>query len=346
MKIVRLDSKMFPPAPEETAGYRALGLEVVETGVKTPEEIAKVCSDADYVTVVADYIKRDVIEQMQCCKAILKRGTGTDKIDIPYATERGIIVTNLPVYAISSLAEHAIMLMLALARQLPWYDDAVNQCDWIGARARNAPNCFRLEGKTLGIVGLGNIGKAIATRMRGFGMKILTYHRRPEPDEEQKYGAKPVALDDLVEQSDIIIVVCSYTDETRNLISRERIAKMKPSVYLINIARGGVCDEQALAEALAAHKIAGAGIDVFEHINVHQPPEGQKKNYYEGLDNIIMTPHCAALCPETTMEGVEKLLGQLTMLVEGVFPSSVANPSVYEKVKDRYKLIESSTKPV
>ena len=344
MKIVRLDCYMYPPAPEEIAGYRALGLDVVETSVKTPAEIAKVCSDADFVTVVSDYVKRDVIEQLKCCKALMRRGTGFEKVDIGYATERGIIVTNLPAYSLSNLADHAMMLMLALARRLPWYENALEKRDWIQSRIENAPRCIRLEGRTLGLIGLGNIGKRIAKRALAFDMNVISYHRHPSADEELKYGAKPVSLDELVEQSDVIIIVCPLSEESYHMINRERIAKMKPTALLINLARGAICDEQALAEALAAHKIAGAGLDDFEHINVHHSPDGQKDCYFTGLDNVIMTPHCAALSPEQALEGAQKMHKQLDMLLNGIFPFSVVNPAVYEKVKDRYRLEEESTK--
>ena len=345
MKLVRLDSDMFPATAEEIEGYRGLGLDVAETDVKAPKDIAEACREADFVVVTSDYLRRDVIDMMKRCKAIIRKGTGCDKIDVDYATERGIIVTNLPGFAFEDVADHAMMLVLALARRLPWLENAMAERDWVGERNRNIDKCIRLEGKTMGIVGLGNIGKAIAKRALAFDMRVLTYHRNPAPDEEEKYGAKPVHLDQLIRESDVVVIACPLTDETRGMLSRERIAAMKPTALLVNVGRGGVCDERALADALAEHKIAGAGIDVYEHVSVHQPSDTQGECYFVGLDNVILTPHTAAGSLETTREGTEKTLEQVGMLVRGVFPSSVVNPEVYEKVKQSFILAENSAKP-
>jgi len=335
MKILRLDAETFPPSQQERDVYHEMGFEdTVEMQGKTPEEIIAAGRDADFVVVVSNYLRANVIKEFQKCRAIMRRGTGCDKIDVDFATERGIIVSNLPVFAITDVADHAILLMLALARMLPQVSRAVETKTWLDSRINH--QLVRILGKTLGLVGFGNIGKAVAVRAKSFGMDVLSYHRKVKPEEEASLGVTPTTLENLLTDSDFIAIVCPLTNETREMIGRKQIEMMKSTAFLINVGRGGVCDEPALAEALRERRIAGAGIDVFEHINMFSSPEGQDECLYQGLDNVILTPHCAANSMESATESLEKSAEQMRMILAGVFPSSCVNPQVYEKIKDRY----------
>ena len=335
MKLLRLDSHTFPMSEIERQRLQEIGFsEVVEIEGYTPREIIDSGKDADVVVVTSNYLSAEVIKELKNCKAIMRRGTGCDKIDIGYATENGIIVANLPEFANTVVAEHAMMLVLAVARKLPVMQYAMQSSDWISVRKIH--ELTSLAGKTLGIVGFGNIGKAIAVRAKAFEMEIIDYHRHVVPEVENSYGVRPVSLPELLEQSDFVVLSCPLSPETKHMIGEAELKRMKPSAFLINIARGELCDEQALAKALREKTIAGAGIDVYEHLNLFAEAQGQPECLYEGLENVILTPHWAAGSRETTLESLDKTIEQLSMIAKGIFPTSCVNPQVYEKVKDRF----------
>jgi D-3-phosphoglycerate dehydrogenase len=292
-------------------------------------------SRGSFQVVISNHLKANVIEALKNCKAIMRRGTGCDKIDIGYATEKGIIVANLPEFASTVVSEHAMMLILALARKLPVMQHAMQSRDWI--RIRKTTELTSLNAKTLGIVGFGKIGKSIAVRAKAFQMEVIDYHRNVIPEVESSYGVEPVALPELLKRSDFVVLSCPLTAETKHMFGEREFRLMKPSAYLINVARGELCDERALAAALKHKTIAGAGIDVYEHLDMFAEAHGQPECLYRDLDNVILTPHWAAGSKETGHESLEKTMEQLRMIVAGIFPSSCVNPEVYEKVKDRFR---------
>ena len=337
LKVVRLDSETFPvPVVDIEKSYlKEMGFdEIVEIEGRTPQEIIDACKDADVVIVVSNYLKENVIKEFRNCRAIIRKGTGCDKIDLNYATEKGIIVANMPEFGENEVSEHAMLLLLALARKLPQMEKAIIERNWINARKQNVLN--RVSGKTLGLVGFGLIGKAVACRAKAFGLNILDYHRNVNPEVEKQYGVIPVPFERLLKESDFIIVTCPLTEETRGMIGERELKMMKPTALLINVARGAICDEHALAKVLKDKTIAGAAIDVYEHLNMFAAPEGQPECLYKDLDNVILTPHCAANSTENAMEGINKSMEQLRMIMQNKFPTSCVNPEVYEKVKDRY----------
>lgn len=336
MKLLRLDNTVFPVGTYEMELYKKAGFdEVVEIQGESPDEIVRAGAHADVVVVVSNYLRADVIDKLEKCRLIVRRGTGYDKIDVDCATARGIIVTNLPDFACDIVADHAIMLMLALARSLPVMEHAMADRNWISVR--NGNPLVKLGGKTLGIIGFGMIGREIARRAKAFDMEVVDYHRRVNPEIEAQYGVTPVPLEELLARSDFIVIACPLTPETEGMIGGGELVKMKSTAYLINIGRGGVTDELALAQALKNREIAGAGIDVYEHVNVFTPPESSQKDcYYVGLDNVILTPHVAANAAETGRQSIEAAMEQINMVLNGIFPANCVNPEVYEKVKTKY----------
>lgn len=338
MKVVRLDSTTFPVHELERKYLREMGFtEIVEIEGTTPDEIIEAGRDAEAIIVISNYLRANVIDELKNCKAIIRKGTGCDKIDLDRATEKGIIVTNLPDFANQDVADHAILLMLAVARKLPVMQKSMETRDWINVKIQN--ELTRIEGKTMGLVGFGNIGKKVAVRAKAFGMNVVDYHRNVNPEVEESYGVKPVSFETLLKISDFIVLTCPLTKETYEMIGEKEINMMKPTAILVNVARGAVCDEKALAEALRNKRIAGAGIDVYEHINVFAPADGQPQCLYDGLDNVILTPHCAADSKESKLESIEKSMEQLRMIVQGIFPTNCVNTDVYEKVKEKYRKI-------
>ncbi len=223
-------------------------------------------------------------------------GTGTDHVDLRAAARRGVTVTNTPGVSAVSIAEHALALLLAVARRIPLLDAAVRRGEWPRGQS------VELAGKTCGILGLGAIGRRFAWLARGIGMRTIAWTMHPK----QAEGVELVELDELYRASDVLSVHLRLSRETEGLIGPRQFALMKKSAILINTARGRIVDEAALAEALAAGRIAGAGLDVFA---AEPLPAGHA---LLALPNLVLTPHCAGITPEALEAG-------LHMAVENVW---------------------------
>ena len=220
-------------------------------------------------------------------KVIARAGVGLDNVDIKAATSAGVMVVNAPTSNIISAAELTVGHILSLARHIPAAHGALAQGQW----KRSKYSGVELYEKTIGIIGLGRIGALIAARLQAFGTNIIAYDPYITSARAQQLGVRPVSLDELLEQSDFITIHMPKTPETTGMISEAQFKLMKPSAYIVNVARGGLIDEDALYAALTAGTIAGAGLDVF----VNEPPTGSP---LLGLENIIVTPHLGASTDE------------------------------------------------
>lgn len=253
-------------------------------------------------------------------KIICKHGVGTDNIDIEAATRRGIPVLYTPGANTESVAEHTLALIFSLARGIPIHDRLVRR----GTFDKNAYAGRELLGKTLGLVGFGRIGRRVAELAAPLGMAVLVYHP------SRKNGALPErvreaqTIDDVMRNSDIISLHCPLTEQTRNLVNRDSIQRMKPGVYLVNTARGGLINETDLVAALQQGHVRGAALDVFEHEPLAQDSP------LVGLDNVILTPHVAGVSDNSAVNmGLESARHVLAVLGGGkVDPSAVKNPEV------------------
>jgi D-3-phosphoglycerate dehydrogenase len=258
--------------------------EALEAAVKDAEGIILRTTSA---------VTRKVIDAAPKLKIVSRTGAGVDNVDVAAATERGILVCNLPAVNNLSVAEHAVAMIMSLAKALPAMDRSVRGGNW---KFRNTNAAVELEGKTLGIVGMGNIGSLVAKKCRhGLGMRILAY----DPFTADKFKAEDYEfspnLDRLFAEADFVTLHCPNIPETRGMVTRELLRSMKGSAYFVNCARGGVVDEAALVEVLKEKRIAGAGIDVFET----EPPAID--NGLLGLENVILSPHAAALTKEASI---------------------------------------------
>jgi D-3-phosphoglycerate dehydrogenase len=238
-------------------------------------------------------VTAEVIAAAPELKIISRTGAGVDNVDLAAATKRGIPVCNLPRANNLSVAEHTIAMIFSLAKDLPAMDRAVRAREW---KARNAGRAVELEGKTLGIVGMGNIGSLVARKCRlGLGMKILAY----DPYAAAKFTAEDYefvpGLNELFRRADFVSLHCPNIPETKGMVTRELLLSMKSDAWIINCARGGIVDEEALAYVAANKKIAGAALDVF---SVEPPPA---ESPLLGLANVIVSPHSAALTREATI---------------------------------------------
>lgn len=265
---------------------RAAGLTVDVRDDITPEELMQVLPAYDGMIVRSrTKVRKPLIDACPNLKVIVRGGAGLDTIDYEYARSRGIVVMNTPSANSASVAELAIGYMFMLARSLYKSTSTLKNESW----EKKSFVGTELGGKTLGIIGYGNIGRLTATLARGLGMRVLVYVRHPEAISTD--GVEVVSLDELLAQSDFISLHLPKNEDSTNMIGREQFARMKDGVYIINCARGGILNEDALYEALTSGKVAGAALDVF----AEEPPTDWR---LLKLDNVIGSPHIGAQTKE------------------------------------------------
>jgi len=276
-----------------------LGLEVSDFSSLPKEELVNKVAGYDFMFVRnATNVQKDLIERMDNMKLIIRGGAGLDNIDVSYAEKKGIKVVNTPVAASISVAELVLAHMFALSRNIVRGTTGVREGKWEKKELEGR----ELYNKTLGIIGLGRIGKELAKRAEGLGMKVIGYDPYAQLEDMEM-----VTLDDLLRNSDYISIHTPLTEETRYLIGAKEFLKMKPSAILINCARGGIVDEDALLEALKSSKIAGAGLDVFEA----EPPEVSE---LMALSNVTFTPHLGA----STKEAQDRIGDEVVKIISEV----------------------------
>jgi D-3-phosphoglycerate dehydrogenase len=240
---------------------RSAGLNVVYKPGLSPEELKKEIEDADALIIRSGTkVTKEIIDQAKRLKVIGRAGTGLDNVDVAKATEKGIVVMNVPGGNTLSAAEHTFALILSLARRIPQANAAVKSGVWDRKKFMGV----ELNGKVLGVIGLGRIGSIVAERALCLKMKVLGYDPFVSPEVAKERGIELVSLDELLSKSDFVTIHTPLTKETYHLLNKERISKMKKGAYLINCARGGIIDENALYEALVSGHLAGAALDVFE----------------------------------------------------------------------------------
>ncbi|MCD6529235.1 hydroxyacid dehydrogenase [Candidatus Bathyarchaeota archaeon] len=303
MKIVIPDD--YPPVISGTKYLEELkklgDVSVYNTRPGSEDELVERIKDAEVVVNIRAYCKfpEKVLRKTESLKLISILGAGTDNVDLEAASNLGIAVTNTPGAATEAVAEHALTLMLAVARRIPQIDRSVKEGKWIRGFVT------QLYGKTLGVVGTGAIGSHLAKLGKGIGMKVIAWTFHPSPEKEKALGIKYVPLDYLLKESDVVSIHLRLTEDTRGLIGKREFSLMKKTAILINTARAGIVDKEALIEALKNGRIAGAGLDVF-----HEEPIDPNDPILK-LDNVVLTPHSAG----QTREALEK---GLSMVVENV----------------------------
>lgn len=296
---------------------KAQGYKVdVKTGLRE-EDLVKIIKDYDVLIVrSATKVTRKVIEASRL-KVIGRAGIGVDNVDVEAATERGILVMNAPSGNVVSTAELTIGLMFALARKIPQADASVKRGEW----KRKELKGVQVQGKTLGIVGLGRVGAEVAKRAIALGMTVIAYDPLVSPEVGAKLHVRLVTLDRLLKDSDFVSLHVPLTAQTKDMIGRNELAMMKKSAMLINCARGGIVNEDALAEALEQNRIAGAALDVF----ATEPPTGSR---LLGLQNVVLTPHLGASTAEAQEEVGSEIAEQIiAYLRDNVLKNAVNLPA-------------------
>ena len=283
----------------------------VEIFVRTePREVAARVADADFAVLNKVKMNRDTLGEAKLLKLICVAATGYDNIDLPFMRSRGIGVCNVAGYSTDSVAQLTAAMALSLATNLPVFSSYVADGSYSRGESANCltPVYHEVAGMTWGIVGYGNIGRKVGEIARAMGCRVIVCKRTPVPD------AECVTIDELCERGDIISIHTPLTEETRGLISRARIAKMKSGAVVINVARGAVCDEAALCEAVRDGRIGGIGVDVYS-----SEPFREESPYYEirQLPNVCLTPHMAWGSHEARVRCVSEMAENVASFLEG-----------------------------
>jgi phosphoglycerate dehydrogenase-like enzyme len=283
-----------------------------------------------------------VIEVLARCRIISRLGIGTDKIAVEAARRRGILVTNVPGCFSEEMADHTLAFILALARKFPQMQRAMLDGAWSRSRSLSIHN-HRLSGCTLGLVGFGDSARLVAQRARVFGMRLLATRRdllAPQ-QQAQALGVQLVDLDTLLAESDFISLHVPLNADTYHLLDSARIRKMKPGAVIINTARGAIIDENALVDALQTGQLGGAGLDTFEYIDPFTGVDHIQDHPLLHLDNVILTPHVAALSEEAMREVSKGGIENLVSVLSGFWPQ--ADRIVNAGIEPRYPLEHSQT---
>ena len=314
-----------PDTEIEESELRAsdLDVELCKLNARTPEEVISKASDADALLVGFAPITREVIEGLDRCRVISRYGIGYNNVDVEAATERGIVVCNVPGFCLEEVSTHTIGFMLCLNRHIHFQDRHIRAGQWV-APGETAP--AHLPGQVLGIVGLGNIGKMVGLKAQALQVRVQAFDPFVSEEAAGRLGVKLVSLDELLRTSDYVSLHCPLTDETHHLIGDAELESMKPSAYLINMARGPVVDQAALTKALEDGIIAGAGLDVFE-----EEPLPADDPLIE-LNNVIMTRHTSSWSDESGVQLRQSTVQNAIMVLRGKTPPSVVNRKVLKSV--------------
>jgi len=316
MPKVLVSDKLSPAA---LSIFRARGIEAAFRPGLTPAELRGIIAPYDGLAVrSATKVTRELIEVAPNLKVVGRAGIGVDNVDVTSATARGVVVMNTPHGNAITTAEHAIAMMMALARQIPEASASTRSGKWEKSRFMG----MELFAKTLGVIGCGNIGSIVVERAIGLGMKVIAYDPYLTEARAMALGAEKVSLADLLSRADVVTLHTPLTDATRNILSAEAMAAMKKGVRIINCARGGLLDETALAAAIRSGRVAGAALDVF----ATEPP-GESPLF--ALDNVVCTPHLGAATEEAQEKvGIQVAEQMSDFLLTGAVVNAVNMPSV------------------
>lgn len=280
------------------------------------DELVDLVTDADAILTCFAHVTERVIAAGHRLKVIARYGIGVDNIAVAAATQRGIKVTNVPDYCLDEVAEHVLALLLALARDIRYYDTAVRSDNW---GVRDDRRVHRVAGRVLGVVGFGRVGRRVAERARGFGLRVIVADPTADQRAIRAVGAQPVEWHGLLAESDFVSLHTPLTPATRHLVGELELKAMKPTAFLINASRGGVIDHDALVRALELKWIAGAGLDVFE------PEKLAPDHPLLGFGNVVATPHVAFYSEESLVELAHRAASSVVAVLHGHRTESVIN---------------------
>jgi D-3-phosphoglycerate dehydrogenase / 2-oxoglutarate reductase len=310
----------FASLEPETRALAAIGAVVIDARGLDAAQTLELCRDAD--GVMTDYFRcsAEVITKLERCRVVCQYGVGLDQIDVEAATGAGIYVTHTPAYCVDELADHALALMLAVARNVVRFDRAVRAGIWDYACAGPMR---RLRGRTLGLVGFGRAGQALAPRAQALGLHVVAADPAVDDAVFASAGVERLELPKLLARADLLSLHAPLVDETRCLIGRAELAALKPGAILINTSRGGLIDQEALADALISGHLAGAGLDVLSQ----EPPSRDERLL--ALDCVVLTPHAAFLSVESLDSVQSQAADEVVRVLCGELPRHVVNPQAH-----------------
>jgi D-3-phosphoglycerate dehydrogenase len=317
--LVVVTDTVFPSLEPTEQVLAAVDAEVTLVSEPTAEAILKAARTADGLVVTYAKVTADIINGLERCRVISRTGIGVDNVDLEAATAKGIVVTRVPDYCIDEVSDHALGLLFALARKIPLANSAVHAGQWSVGLVNPL---HRLRGQTLGLVGFGQIPRALAPKAQALGLSVIAYDPYVSEEAMAADGVKQVDLEQLLAESDHISVHAPLTPETRHMFNREAFQKMKPGAVLINTARGPLVDEDALVDALEAGELAGAALDVLEH----EPPAAGSRLLCR--TDVILTPHTGFYSEESMIDLQTKAAEEVRRVLQGEMPRNPVNPQV------------------
>jgi len=320
--LVAVSDSVFPSLDQAKAVLSKVGAEVRLAADSKPETILGVAREADALLTTYAKITGDMIRQMKRCRIISRFGIGVDNVDIPVATEGRIVVTKVPDYCLDEVSDHAMALLLTVARKITLSNSQVHAGRW---EMSAVVPIHRLRGSVLGLVGFGRIPQLVAPKAKAFGMRVVASDPYIPKTVFEQAGVEPVEFNELIRISDYVSIHSPLLPETRGMFNTEVFQKMKRTAYIINTARGPIVDEQALADALDAKLIAGAGLDVM-------PTEPPVNSPLFGRDNVVITPHTSFYSEESLVDLQTKAAEEVARVLTGQAPRNPVNPEVLQRL--------------
>jgi len=307
-RVAFTDPHLHTFEPALTARLAECGARLEVRRCPDEDELIAFCAGAEVVIATAARITARVIGRLAGCRLIIRTGTGYDTIDLRAAGAAGIPVANVPGFSTDDVADHTMALLLACVRKIAWLDRRVRLGDWT---PDGAMPVRRLAGRTLGLVGFGAIGRAVAARAAGFGLSVIYHDPLYQPVADAPAARACASLDELLAEADIVSLHVPLTDATRGLIAQPQLERMKRDAVLINTARGGLVVEEDLARVLAAGRIAGAGLDVL----AAEPP--QPNSPLVTMENVVITPHAAAYTEDALADLRTRVIDEVVRALRG-----------------------------
>lgn len=316
---VLVTDRAWPGLEVERAVLEPLGATLVEPGSPEPEAMVALAAELDAVLTCWRTVPPELLTAAPKCRMISRYGIGLDNIPVGLATELGMVVTNVPDFCLDEVSDHAMALLLAAARRIVTFSSETAGGTWVPSGGRDLP---RLRGKTLGVVGYGNIGRALAPKAAAFGLRVLVFSPSLTPGKMADGVIAAGSLDELLSEADFVSLHVPSTPATRAMIGESALRAMKPIAWLINTSRGAVIDESALVRALDEGWIAGAALDV---LSVEPPPADHPLLCHP---KTIVTPHVAFASAEAVVELRRRAAEHVAYVLRGERPPHIVNPSV------------------
>jgi D-3-phosphoglycerate dehydrogenase len=311
---------VIPLEERHIEALRRSRAELIDRPCPTEQDVVEYGRDADALLVLEEPVPAAVIAELTRCRVISRFGIGVDTIDVPAATAAGIYVTNVPDASTEDVSDHALGLLFSLARDLGTYDRGARQGNW--SMAASPREIRRLRGRTLGLVGFGRIGRSLCEKVRALGLEVLAHDPNVPAQAIAESGARPVELAELLDLSDFVSLHAPLTPQTHHLLGPAELALMRPSAFLINVSRGGLVDQAALAGALGRGELAGAALDVLE---IEPPPPDDPILAAPG---VILTPHVAHYSTESFDAVRDRAIENIVRVLSGREPlHSVNHPA-------------------